>query len=319
MTRQYEYVSVFASDIVDYLQFKAGFGIACTSRNWHLGKFDQYCATNNLTVFDKTTIEAWVKDMLTHSGVSRSWMSYIRDMGRWMALYRDPNAYVLDPSWVAGVIDPHPYLFTQQQLEHFFTAAASFRPRSTWRWQAVGFFGLMCSMGLRTCEVLRLDRSDVDLDHLRLTIKVSKAHKGRTLPLSQDVADVLRHCDNTMGNLFPAREPFFVSSTGHRLSPSGVGVAFKRIWCQAGLTWPADATPPRPYDLRHHFAYANLERWARDGGDVNTMLPYLSAFMGHASFASTFYYVHVSPDFMDTYADVTQAIDDTVMPQVGFE
>ena len=35
------------------------------------------------------------------------------------------------------------------------------------------------------------------------------------------------------------------------------------------------------------------------------MLPYLSRYMGHATFDSTYYYIHTSPDFMDTYADIT--------------
>lgn len=319
MMGRYEYHSAFAVDIADYLAFKAALGITAASRNWYLAKFDQYCQAHDLTVFDKATIEAWVTDRLTHCGVCRSWMSFIRDMGRWMVLYRDPDAYVLDRSWVAGVNDPHPYLFTQEQLERFFAAAADFKPRSTWRHQGVAFFGLMYSMGLRTCEILRLDRPDVDLSHLSVTIKTSKAHKSRTLPMSEEIAEMLRHCDHILARLFTGRQSFFVSSAGHRVSPSAVGVAFKRIWLAAGLTWPVDAIAPRPYDLRHHFAYANLERWSRSGIDVNQMLPYLSAFMGHASFGSTFYYVHVSPDFMAAYADITQAINASVIPQVGFE
>ena len=45
--------------------------------------------------------------------------------------------------------------------------------------------------------------------------------------------------------------------------------------------------------------------------------PYLSRYMGHATFDSTYYYVHTSPDFMATYADITRQRQ-SLLPQVGF-
>ncbi|GLP82997.1 hypothetical protein TUM20984_44170 [Mycobacterium antarcticum] len=74
---------------------------------------------------------------------------------------------------------------------------------------------------------------------------------------------------------------------------------------------------PRPYDFRHHFAYANIERWMNAGDDVTAMLPYLSRYMGHSTFESTYYYVHTSPDFMAAYADIT-AGRQSLLPPVGF-
>ena len=51
---------------------------------------------------------------------------------------------------------------------------------------------------------------------------------------------------------------------------------FNRIWDRAGLSRPTGGQQPRPYDFRHHFAYANVERWMRRGTDVTAMLPYLA-------------------------------------------
>ena len=75
---------------------------------------------------------------------------------------------------------------------------------------------------------------------------------------------------------------------------------FGRIWDQAALPRPVAGQQPRPYDFRHHFAYANIQRWMKQGNDVAAMLPYLSRYMGHATFDSTYYYVHTSPDFIDS-------------------
>lgn len=69
---------------------------------------------------------------------------------------------------------------------------------------------------------------------------------------------------------------------------------------------------------RHHFAYANVERWMAQGIDVAAMLPYLSTYMGHGSVESTYYYVHTSPDFMASYAHIT-AEGGSPLPEVGFQ
>jgi integrase len=93
---------------------------------------------------------------------------------------------------------------------------------------------------------------------------------------------------------------------------------FGRIWDQAALPRPVAGQQPRPYDFRHHFAYANIQRWMMQGNDVAAMLPYLSRYMGHATFDSTYYYVHTSPDFMDAYAQITRKSQE-LLPEVGFQ
>ena len=97
-----------------------------------------------------------------------------------------------------------------------------------------------------------------------------------------------------------------------------MGTVFNRIWDLAGLARPAGGQQPRPYDFRHHFAYANIERWMARGTDVAAMLPYLSVYMGHATVESTYYYIHTSPDFMDAYSHITKE-SQSLLPEVGFE
>jgi hypothetical protein len=54
------------------------------------------------------------------------------------------------------------------------------------------------------------------------------------------------------------------------------------------------------------------------GTDATATLPYLARYMGHATIESTYYYIHTSPDFMDSYADITSQTQ-SVLPEVGFE
>jgi integrase len=246
-------------------------------------------------------------------------MSYIRDVGRWLQAHGNSDAYVLSDHWKAAFVRAHPYLLATREIERFFAAAARLEAQSPWRWQAVAFFTLMHSCGLRTGEprLLRPDR--VDLREGHIDVLWSKGNRSRRLPLTGEVIEVLAACDQTTRTQFgPARQRFFCSATGNQVTTATVGKIFTRIWDQAGLPRPIGGQQPRPYDLRHHFAYANIERWTARGMDVTAMLPYLARYMGHAGVESTYYYIHTSPDFMSAYADITSKTQ-SVLPEVGFE
>ena len=69
--------------------------------------------------------------------------------------------------------------------------------QSPWRWQAVAFFTLMHSCGLRTGETRALQTGQVDLDAGHIDIVWSKGHRSRRLPLTGQVIEILAACDRT--------------------------------------------------------------------------------------------------------------------------
>ena len=313
------FTSAFALQLEFYLAFKEQMGCYGASRIWYLKRFDAYCTAHGRTVFDRDTVEGWVSERLGRSGPYRSWMSYIRDVGRWLQAHGQRDAYVLSDRWKAQRLPAHPYLLGSDEINAFFTAAAAVKAASPWRWQAVAFFTLMHCCGLRTGETRLLRPEDVHLRDRTLDVLDSKGNRSRRLPLTADVAKVLAGCDRATRSRFgPARGTYFVSGTGNEVTAATVAVIFQRIWDQAGLPRPVGGQQPRPYDLRHHFAYANVERWMAEGKDVMAMLPYLARYMGHSSIESTFYYIHTSPEFLRAYEGLTAA-GRSPLPEVGFD
>ena len=313
------FTSVFAPELIAYLEFKEKMGFYGTTRIWYLKQFDAYSTAHERTSFDRETVEGWVTEQLARSGRYRSWMSYIRDVGRWLQVHGHRDAYILSDRWKAQVVPAHPYLLSKHEIEAFFAAAVALKACSPWRWQAVAFFTLMHSCGLRTGEIRLLRPEHVQLRDGHLDIVSSKGNRSRRLPLTGEVIAALTGCDRVSASQFgPSRRTFFVSATGNQVTAAAVGKVFNRIWDQAALARPAGGPQPRPYDFRHHFAYANVERWAKQGKDVTAMLPYLARYMGHASIDSSYYYIHTSPDFIHDYAHI-MAESQTLLPEVGFE
>lgn len=314
----YGFTSAFAHHLTRYLEFKHQLGFSGKSRIWHLRKFDAYCTQHHRTVFDRDTVEGWVTHHL-QTNTYRSWFSYIRDFGRWFHTQGHDTAYVLSDQWIAGRSQSQPYLFSSCQIEQFFGAATQLTVQPPWRWQAAAFFGLMHCCGLRTGEARNLKTTHVDLTDGWLDIVSAKTNRSRRLPITDELINLLAACERATAEQFGAdRDTFFVSASGTPVSPVSVGVIFKHIWDQAGLAQPIQAKPPRPYDFRHHFAYANIERWRHNDQDIGALLPYLSRYMGHATFESTYYYIHTAPDFLDAYTNITQHTAE-ILPEVGFQ
>jgi integrase len=60
---------------------------------------------------------------------------------------------------------------------------------------------------------------------------------------------------------------------------------------------------PRPYDLRHTFVVHRLTRWYRQGADLHSRLPWLSAYLGHVNLLGTEKYLAATPELLSLAAN----------------
>ena len=314
------YASAIAGDIRSFVEFKAGVGVGGSTMLWYMRDLDRWCADTGAATLDREAAEGYVAHRLARtSGTSTTWVSYVRELGRWMRLNGSPDAWVLPDGYASRASRSLPYLLSADEVSAFFAAAADYDVPSPMAWQARALFGVMCACGLRTCEARRLRPCDLDLEGRAIDVVGSKCHRSRRLPVTDEVAEMLADSDALTTEAVGAdREALFTRGTGRMLASSDVTVAFRRIWDAAGLPVPAEGRRATPYALRHRFAYANIERWHAEGADVMAMLPYLSRYMGHASVDSTMYYVHTSPDFLSGFAAEVSPLD-SLLPEVGFD
>jgi integrase len=309
------------AQIDDYIAFKHACGKAFTGGEHYLRRFAAHCEREGFESLTRRSAEAFVE----HVGAGKErpglgWVSYLRGLGRWARANGDPEAWVAPARFAPAGPRPEVYLLAGTEVAAFFGAAAAFDAPDPWRWQAKAFFALMASCGLRTGEARGLRRSDVDPAARTVLVRDSKGPRGRLLPVTGEVAAVLAACDEANERFRPGREAFFTGVKAARVSATVAAQMFRRVWGQAGLPWPDRPPFPRPYALRHRFACANVERWAAGGADPEAALPYLARYMGHASPASTLYYLHVTPDFLRARAEAAGASKAAaLLPGVGFD
>ena len=160
---------------------------------------------------------------------------------------------------------------------------------------------------MRVSEAINLDDRDADLDAGVLTIRDSKFRKSRRIPIHPTTATALRQYAARRGQLCPRPKTpaLLISAAGTRLIYTNVRAEFRKLATVAGIGSPGGAVP-RIHGLRHSFAVRTLTGWYHDGADVQARLPLLSAYLGHVSPESTYWYLQAVPELLTLAAERLQ-------------
>ena len=142
---------------------------------------------------------------------------------------------------------------------------------------------------------------DVQLDRQTLFIAQTKFHKSRYVPFGPKVGRCLQGYLEVRHTLLrPVRDddPLFVTKWRKPIGYRMLRDVFRDILSTLGVTGLPGQGVPRIHDLRHSFAVNRLLRWYREGSDVQSRLPLLSTFLGHAHPRSTEIYLTITADLL---------------------
>ncbi len=293
----FEYTSGFASDIRDMLAFKTALGRKASSFAADLLCFDRFCANaypNDIVLTQEIAL-AWCMDGRKQKAAPHR-MEKIRGFGEYLVTVGKP-AYVLPTALIPKRKAELPYLLTDSELKKFFAATDNYPHRINsplLEYTVAVIFRLIYACGLRPQEARRLQRKDFDFKKSTIYIEESKWCKDRRLVVDASMMALCRKYDTIAHDYFPDRTVFFPNRNGMMYGHERLTEMFHQCWELSGI---GDARGSCvPYDLRHNFATRTMMRWISDGKDLDACIPYLCAYMGHASFHSTYYYVHLLPE-----------------------
>lgn len=196
-----------------------------------------------------------------------------------------------------------PHIYTDQEIIQLLDAAS--RLTLTWPLRALTYrslFGLIAAAGLRLSEALMLRMGDVDLHAAALTVRQTKFHKSRCLPLHPSTVQELdryRQARNRCRST-DDRAPFFASRDGGPLPKRTVENVFRRLQPRLGWRARGDHPYPRIHDLRHTMAVRRLQCWRESGQSIDQAMFWLCIYLGHAKISDTYWYLSGIPELMDT-------------------
>lgn len=321
MSRQY--ASLLREYITGLVEEKHTLGYSFSYGELALRQFDRFCVEKfpRETTITKEMGLDWATMRSTESGSSPAKrMAPVRELAKYM-IRRGLTAYVIPADFVKQSSARYaPHIFTDNELRRIFDAADRLQPPkkqdALQAYVTPVLFRLLYCCGLRPQEGRLMKRCDIDLESGILKIPESKKHKDRFVMLSDSMLALCRRYYKIIQPLTPGNEYFFPSGRHLPVHCSNWLVdAFWDCWELAEL---GDYTGnrPRPYDFRHTFATKRLYLWLKEGRNLESCLPYLSAYMGHAHLSQTAYYIHLVPEFFPQMAQLDLSRFSDLLPEV---
>lgn len=198
-----------------------------------------------------------------------------------------------------------PYIYSSDELQRLINPDSperiGFRKLQPHTLRAVLLL-LLYGAGLRIGEAAALTLNDVDLDTAVITIRDTKFHKTRLVPVGLKLNRAMTQYASQRkeaGHSQSSDAPFFVLRRGAPISAHIVRAAFVRLRKYAGVGRADGARyQPRLHDMRHSFAVGRLTSWYEQGADVQKLLPQLATYLGHVSIAATQVYLKMTPELL---------------------
>jgi integrase len=286
--------------LAGYLDLRRGLGFKLARDEKLLEQFIGWLEDRGTTTVTVADALAWAT---LPAGASPGWLRMRITVVRGFAAYLatlDPSAEVPPASLLpGGSRRAVPYLYSAADITALIAQAARLRtPLRPATLQTL--IGLLAVTGMRIGEVIALGDGDFDPGQGMLLVRHAKLGKHRLIPLHPSTVTAVQDYRRLRDQVFPrpASEALLVSAAGTRLLHDNVSVTFTRLARRAGLAGRPGGSRPRIHDLRHSFAVATLLDWCRDGGEVAARMPLLSAYLGHADPAGTYWYLHAAPELL---------------------
>ncbi|MHB1475332.1 MAG: tyrosine-type recombinase/integrase [Dermatophilaceae bacterium] len=286
--------------VCDYLALRRALGYALKDAEPLLTDFVDYLENSGAAHVSAELALAWATRPVGASPVwRRQRLGAVRGFAQYLQSI-DPLTEVPSPDLLPTTYNRvTPYLYSDADVAALMSGAQALSPALRAATYST-LIGLLVVAGLRIGEAIALDRADVKQDTSTLEVRAAKSGSSREIPLHDTTIEALRSYQQLQDRHFPQpKSPsLFVSIRGTRMCYSAVNPTFCQLVRQAGLVPRGGRCRPRIHDTRHSFAVHTLIRWYQQGVDVDARLPLLSAFLGHANPASTYWYLQAAPELL---------------------
>jgi len=315
------FVGKFKDPLEHFVRHKRDLGYKYDATRDNLHRFSEYTLGQEIEgdCLSKELVLKWTSRRKNEA--TRTWehrASYLRQF----ALYLQGQGYcAFIPPKIRRVIRAEhiPYIFTHEEIVRFFQVVDSIspHPRSNKHECYPVLFRLLYCCGLRVSEALQLRISDIDFDEGVLIVRQSKLDKDRLVPMSQPLADMFTRYRALFNEDILPQNYYFRNKNGNPMNRGKVYKAFRKLLWEARISHGGRGKGPRVHDLRHSFCVHTLAKQAKEGVDIYTALPVLSAYVGHGSVAATQRYVRLTAE---AYPDLIEKVSQTcsyILPEAA--
>lgn len=328
MHKRFEYQSVLAPYIRDFIHLKESSGCNYLRGKWILNEFDQFFLQKNITEpsLTREIVLDWHKTRINDSPATiYSKYSILNQLARYMSR-QGCNCFIPRlPESKSSKCNFTPYIFTHDQIDQLLQLSDELRMYDRHMSNALFcvpvVLRLLYSTGLRVSEALSIKNVDVKLEKGYIHIRKTKNGSERIVPINDNLNEVLQQYISYRDRMPISRvcSPnsfFFIKSDGTYCNPQSVYWSFRKLLAECGIPYIGNHHGPRVHDLRHTFAVHAMVQMAHNSQDLYSSLPVISACLGHKSLFATEQYVRLTGEMYPELISQCSPINAFVYPKI---
>lgn len=305
----------FDADITTLIEDKHLSGIDFRY-DYAINNFKIFLSENNITetVLTRELVESWICSIKDKKAKTLSnYKIFIRQLALSMIKY-GKEAYVLPSSKLKRKSDFVPHIYSQEEIEIFFTNVYklennNYYPQKNHMFPVI--YKLTYCCGLRNSEARNIKLANIDLQEKSILIENSKNHHNRIIYYGDDIAKEIERL-YYYNNGFS--EYLFHNYKGNKIAMETLLANFRKVWSIADID--SKKLGYRIHDFRHTFAVENLNKCFQNGEDCNAFLPILMTYMGHTSLKSTEYYLRLTNNIFPIFNDKVKKELGSIIPNI---
>jgi integrase len=302
-----QFQSIFADYLKSYVKLRQGLGLRFTVQGDILHAFDKYLCGINFTgaLTQELAMDFAGANSNTTSVECARRYQVVRHFSEYLAVFEPATPYLVPKAlYRKQRTFSKPYILSSDELTRILDAARHISRSHPARGVTLyTMIGLAAACGLRISEVVKLGSEHVDLKSGVIFISASKFNKDRLVPLHPTTVEALEQYaalrDAVVGK--KKSSAFFLNYFGGRFSKHTLQILFAQAVGMAGVK--SGGRKPTFHDLRHTFAVTRLQTWYKEGVDIQTKLPHLATYLGHAHYTDTAYYLTATPELLALAAE----------------
>jgi site-specific recombinase XerD len=322
MSKIFEYTSVFAPFIDNFISEKELYGYKVTQLKWMLLEFDKFFTQTSKkeTFITSKDIKNWAATR-TCDKPNTLYQKYcaMADFCHYMCLLGYECYIPRRPK--KRYSNYTPTIFTHEQMRTIFSVCDNLTMKEHHAQSIMiilpALIRVLYSTGIRISEALSVLNKDVDFDRKVIVLNNTKNRCQRLAPINETLEQVLRQYI-AYRNRIPAPgvgnpdSHFFVSATGRPCSRRTVLTYFHRVIETCGIPRRCDQRGPMVHEIRHSAAVHSLIKLTQTEVDLYCSLPLLATYMGHKKVLDTETYVRLTqemyPEVLKMNAEVTDQV-----------
>ena len=289
--------------VEEYLEYRRRLGVQMRAQSWLLRAFAHYAdGTGHCGPLTTELAVRWARLPANAAPLYQARrFGVVRGFARYRVIF-DPDTEI-PPEGLLGPARrrPTPHIYTEAEQSALLAAARRLKSLTGLRSRTYAtLIGLLNCTGMRISEALRLTQDDVDWGQRTLTIRQTKFHKSRMIPLHPTTVQALETYARFRDQChpIPRTDTFFVSQRGAPPTYGTVAHTFGELRTHLPGPQRPEGRAPRIHDLRHTFACRRLLRWYAEGVDLDYAILALSTYLGHAQVSDTYWYLTGIPELL---------------------